>query len=130
MKDKEHPMIALFKRFKETVSCNMPNFQHINHADFWAKQARQTHTSELLEDCQTWLSLARENNQKLMQRAEKAEAELAALRERLAQPEPVAWHTPEVAAIGVVEKDRNGVKIVPVNPKNFLFDPNGTSIDD
>ena len=28
------------------------------------------------------------------------------------------------------ERDRIGVKIVPVNPKNFLFDPNGTSIDD
>ena len=34
------------------------------------------------------------------------------------------------AAIGVVEKTRVAVKIVPVNPKNFLFDPNGTSIDD
>ena len=34
------------------------------------------------------------------------------------------------AAIGVVEKDRIAVKIVPVNPKNFLFDPNGTTIDD
>ena len=34
------------------------------------------------------------------------------------------------AAIGVIEKDRTSVKIVPVNPKNFLFDPNGTSIDD
>jgi len=34
------------------------------------------------------------------------------------------------AAIGVVEKNRIAVKIVPVNPKNFLFDPNGTSIDD
>ena len=34
------------------------------------------------------------------------------------------------AAIGVVEKDRVAVKLVPVNPKNFLFDPNGTSIDD
>jgi hypothetical protein len=34
------------------------------------------------------------------------------------------------AAIGVVEQDRIGVKIVPVNPRNFLFDPNGTSIDD
>ncbi len=37
---------------------------------------------------------------------------------------------PMQAAIGVVEKDRIAVKIVPVNPKNFLFDPNGTSIDD
>jgi hypothetical protein len=34
------------------------------------------------------------------------------------------------AAIGVVEKSRVAVKIVPVNPKNFLFDPNGTTIDD
>jgi hypothetical protein len=34
------------------------------------------------------------------------------------------------AAIGVTEKDRIAVKIMPVNPKNFLFDPNGTSIDD
>jgi hypothetical protein len=34
------------------------------------------------------------------------------------------------AAIGVVEKDRVSVKISPVNPKNFLFDPNGTSVDD
>ena len=34
------------------------------------------------------------------------------------------------AAIGVVEKSRIAIKITPVNPKNFLFDPNGTSIDD
>lgn len=34
------------------------------------------------------------------------------------------------AAIGVVEKTRVAVKIMPVNPKNFLFDPNGTSVDD
>jgi hypothetical protein len=34
------------------------------------------------------------------------------------------------AAIGVVEKSRTAVKIMPVNPKNFLFDPNGTSVDD
>lgn len=37
---------------------------------------------------------------------------------------------PGQAAIGVLEKDRIAVKIVPVNPKNFLFDPNGTSIED
>jgi len=37
---------------------------------------------------------------------------------------------PQQAAIGVVEKNRVAVKINPVNPKNFLFDPNGTSIDD
>jgi hypothetical protein len=34
------------------------------------------------------------------------------------------------AAIGVQEKPRTAVKIVPVNPKNFLFDPNGTSIEE
>ena len=34
------------------------------------------------------------------------------------------------AAIGVVEGKRTAVKIVPVNPKNFLFDPNGTSIEE
>lgn len=33
-------------------------------------------------------------------------------------------------AYGVGEKERLQVKLVPVNPKNFLFDPNGTSIDD
>ena len=34
------------------------------------------------------------------------------------------------AAIGVSEKDRTSVKLVPVNPKNFLVDPNATSLDD
>jgi hypothetical protein len=34
------------------------------------------------------------------------------------------------AAIGVIEKTRIAVKIMPVNPKNFLFDPNGTTVDD
>lgn len=34
------------------------------------------------------------------------------------------------AAIGVIEKDRIAVKLVPVNPKNFLVDPNATSLDD
>ena len=33
-------------------------------------------------------------------------------------------------AYGVGEKDRICVKLHPVNPKNFLFDPNGMSIDD
>jgi hypothetical protein len=37
---------------------------------------------------------------------------------------------PGQAAIGVVEKSRVAVKLNPVNPKNFVFDPNGTSIDD
>jgi len=34
------------------------------------------------------------------------------------------------AAIGVMEKKRIAVKIMPINPKNFLFDPNGTSVND
>ena len=34
------------------------------------------------------------------------------------------------AAIGVTEKPRVAVKLTPINPKNFLFDPNGTSVDD
>lgn len=34
------------------------------------------------------------------------------------------------AAIGVTETDRIAVKINPINPKNFIFDPNGTSVDD
>jgi hypothetical protein len=34
------------------------------------------------------------------------------------------------AAIGVIEGKRTAVKIVPVNPKNFLFDPNGTTIEE
>jgi hypothetical protein len=34
------------------------------------------------------------------------------------------------AAIGVSETDRISVKLVPVNPKNFLVDPNATSLDD
>ena len=37
---------------------------------------------------------------------------------------------PGQAAIGVIEKPRVAVKLVPVNPKNFLFDPNGTEIND
>jgi hypothetical protein len=34
------------------------------------------------------------------------------------------------AAIGVIEKPRVAIKLIPVNPKNFLFDPNGTTVDD
>ena len=33
-------------------------------------------------------------------------------------------------AYGTAEKDRVCVKLNPINPKNFLFDPNGTAIDD
>jgi hypothetical protein len=34
------------------------------------------------------------------------------------------------AAIGTVEKPRVSVKPMPINPKNFLWDPNGTTVDD
>ena len=36
----------------------------------------------------------------------------------------------QAAAIGVQEKDRIAVKVKPVNPKNFLIDPNADSIED
>ena len=36
----------------------------------------------------------------------------------------------QTAAIGVQEKERIAVKIKPVNPKNFLIDPNADSIED
>lgn len=34
------------------------------------------------------------------------------------------------SAYGTGEKERIGVRLSPVNPQNFLFDPNGTSVDD
>ena len=34
------------------------------------------------------------------------------------------------AAIGIEETERISVKLVPVNPKNFIVDPNATSLDD
>mgnify|MGYP000016392467 CR=1 FL=1 len=34
------------------------------------------------------------------------------------------------AAIGVQSSERTSVKLIPVNPKNFLVDPNATSFDD
>jgi len=34
------------------------------------------------------------------------------------------------AAIGTVEKMRVSVKPMPINPKNFLWDPNGTTVED
>jgi hypothetical protein len=37
---------------------------------------------------------------------------------------------PQQIAYGVTEQDRFYVRLNPVNPKNFLFDPNGTAIDD
>lgn len=38
--------------------------------------------------------------------------------------------TQNQVAYGTGEKTRTSVKLAPVNPKNFLFDPNGTTIDD
>ena len=57
--------------------------------------------------------------------------EIVVKTEKIFEPatQPIPGETGQ-AAIGVVEKNRVAVKIVPVNPKNFLFDPNGTSIDD
>jgi hypothetical protein len=57
--------------------------------------------------------------------------EIVVKTEKIFEPatQPIPGQTMQ-AAIGVVEKNRIAVKIVPVNPKNFLFDPNGTSIDD
>ena len=43
--------------------------------------------------------------------------------------QPIPGDTTQ-AAIGVMEKPRISVRISPVNPKNFLFDPNGTSVED
>ena len=50
--------------------------------------------------------------------------------EKIFEPATKAIPGQAQAAIGVVEKNRIAVKLMPVNPKNFLFDPNGTSIDD
>lgn len=37
---------------------------------------------------------------------------------------------PQQIAYGTQEKERTFVRLNPINPKNFLFDPNGTAIDD
>jgi hypothetical protein len=50
-------------------------------------------------------------------------------KEYIPSTQPIPGQTGQ-AAIGVIERDRIAVKIMPINPKNFLFDPNGTSIDD
>ena len=34
------------------------------------------------------------------------------------------------AAIGVVEQDRVAIKLNPINPKNFIWDPNGATVDE
>ena len=57
--------------------------------------------------------------------------EIVVKTEKVFEPatQPIPGQTGQ-AAIGVIEKNRIAVKIMPVNPKNFLFDPNGTSVDD
>lgn len=50
-------------------------------------------------------------------------------KEYIPSTQPIPGQTGQ-AAIGVMEKPRVSVKLVPVNPKNFLWDPNGTSVDD
>lgn len=55
--------------------------------------------------------------------------EIAVSSEKVYTPATVPMDQTQ-AAYGVQEKDRICVKLNPVNPKNFLFDPNGTAIDD
>lgn len=56
-------------------------------------------------------------------------AEITVGTEKQYKPMEVPLQQGQVA-YGVGEKDRVCVKLVPVNPKNFLFDPNGTSVED
>ena len=49
------------------------------------------------------------------------------------KPEMIATTMPMpdgTAAYGVMEKESTRIKINPINPKNFLIDPNATTIDD
>jgi len=55
--------------------------------------------------------------------------EITVSEEKKYYPQTIPINATE-AAYGVSEKKRISVKLVPVNPKNFLFDPNGTSVDD
>lgn len=55
--------------------------------------------------------------------------EVILTKEKFYYPAQVPLSETEVA-YGTSEKDRVCVKLNPINPKNFLFDPNGTSIDD
>lgn len=56
--------------------------------------------------------------------------EIVVKNEKVFEPATQPIPGQQEAAIGVVEKNRIAIKLMPVNPKNFLFDPNGTSIDD
>jgi len=55
--------------------------------------------------------------------------EITVSKEKFYYPEEKQIGQDQVA-YGVNEKDRVCVKLNPVNPKNFLFDPNGSSVDD
>lgn len=58
-----------------------------------------------------------------------AEITVSMEKEYIPATQPIPGMTGQ-AAIGVKEVDRVSVKPIPVNPKNFLWDPNGTSVDD
>jgi len=57
-------------------------------------------------------------------------AEITTSMEKELVPATMPMPGQEQAAIGTVEKMRVSVKPMPVNPKNFLWDPNGTTVED
>ena len=57
-------------------------------------------------------------------------AEIVTSMEKELVPATMPMAGQQQAAIGTVEKMRVSVKPMPVNPKNFLWDPNGTSVED
>lgn len=57
-------------------------------------------------------------------------AEITTSMEKELVPATMPMPGQEQAAIGTVEKMRVSVKPMPINPKNFLWDPNGTTVDD
>ena len=57
-------------------------------------------------------------------------AEIVTSMEKELVPATMPMAGQQQAAIGTVEKMRVSVKPMPINPKNFLWDPNGTSVED
>ena len=57
-------------------------------------------------------------------------AEITTSMEKELVPATMPMLGQEQAAIGTVEKMRVSVKPMPINPKNFLWDPNGTTVED
>jgi hypothetical protein len=57
-------------------------------------------------------------------------AEIVTSMEKEYAPATMPMAGQQQAAIGTVEKPRVSVKPMPVNPKNFLWDPNGTTVED